>query len=396
MSAIMPTYFSQVPIAFSKGAGSWLWDEAGNAYLDGLTGIAVCGLGHCPPAITEVICAQASTLIHTSNTYWVTHQQRLAQKLCAVAGMDQVYFGNSGAEANEAALKLTRSYARKKGIASPLILSMEGSFHGRSMGTLSISGTPRIREGFEPYGDNARYVPINDLHALQQAVLTDQARLVAIIIEPVQGDGGIMIASHAYLQAIRALCDKYDLLMIVDEIQSGIGRTGRWFAHQWAGIQPDIMTLAKALANGLPIGACLSHGKANDLFKPGKHGCTFGGGPLVSAVALAVIETMERDNLVNRAEALGVYLLEHLQVRLSAILGVQAIRAKGLMIGIVLDRNAFAIMPIALKHKVLFNIVANTVVRLLPALTMSYADADELVERVANCIEEFYRLTAEF
>ena len=386
---IMPTYFNQTPLTFARGAGAWLWDSEGNAYLDGLTGISVCNLGHCHPSITEVMCRQAATLVHTSNNYWVEYQQQLSKALCAISGMEQVYFGNSGAEANEAAFKMTRAYARKKGIALPLIITLKNSFHGRSMGTLSISGTPRIQEGFEPFGENAIYVEMNDISALKQAVSEHQARLVAIMLEPIQGDGGIRIATNEYLQTIRVLCDEHDLLMIVDEIQCGMGRTGKWFAHQWANVVPDVMTLAKALGNGLPVGACLARGKACNLFGPGKHGCTFGGGPFISATCLAVVETIEKEQLLARAEVLGAYIVEKLAQRLAHLPIVTEIRSKGLMIGIVLDRNCFGIMPLVMKHKVLFNVVANQIVRLLPALTMTDEEADELIERVALCIEEF-------
>lgn len=391
-SYIMPTYFNQIPVAFARGQGSWLWDQAGHAYLDGLTGISVCNLGHCHPYVTQVLTEQAATLVHTSNTYWVAHQQSLAEALCRISGMEQVYFGNSGAEANEAALKLTRCYARKKGIDQPLIITMEGSFHGRSLGTLSISGTPRIQEGFEPYGDNAVHVPINDLDALRQTVHQYQHRLVAIMLEPVQGDGGIHVATKEYLHAIRAYCDDLDLLMIVDEIQCGMGRTGQWFAHQWSDVTPDLMTVAKALGNGLPVGACLARGKACNLFAPGKHGCTFGGGPLVSAVCHAVIQTIEHDDLLTRAQVLGERIVEALQQAVSDCSMVKTVRGKGLMLGIELDRPAFAILPIALKHRVLFNVVANNTVRLLPALTMSDEEADELVKRVVGCLKELAQL----
>lgn len=384
---IMPTYFNQAPVAFERGQGSWLWDADGVDYLDGLTGISVCNLGHCHPKVTQVLIEQASTLVHTSNTYWVKHQQSLAKALCDISGMEQVYFCNSGAEANEAALKMTRAYARKKKIEQPLIITLENSFHGRSLGTLSISGTKRIQEGFEPFGDNAVYVPVNDLAALEQAVLQHQARLVAIMVEPVQGDGGLHVVSNEYLQAIRRFCDDLDVLMIVDEIQCGMGRTGKWFAHQWSDVKPDIMTLAKALANGLPVGACLARGKACNLFGPGKHGCTFGGGPLVSAVCLAVIETIQSEHLLARAVTLGESLRHQLQQRLRHLPMVVEIRGRGLMLGIVLDRPAFDIVPIALAHRVLFNVVANTTLRLLPALTMSDSEAADLVERVAQCIE---------
>lgn len=386
---IMPTYYSQIPVAFARGQGAWLWDEAGKQYLDGLTGIAVCGLGHCHPRVTQVLIEQASTLVHTSNTYWVKNQQLLAEALCGVADMEQVYFCNSGAEANEAALKMTRAYARRKAIDQPLIITLESSFHGRSLGTLSISGTPRIQEGFEPFGDNAVHVPINDIEALQYTVELYRDRLVAIMLEPILGDGGIRVASHDYLQAIRALCDQHDLLMIVDEIQCGMGRTGKWFAHQWSGVKPDIMTLAKALGNGLPVGATLARGKACNLFGPGKHGCTFGGGPLVSAVCLAVVKVIQQDQLLERANLLGDILQTQLRQRLHALEGVKEVRGRGLMIGIELKRPAFGILPIALEHQVLFNIVDNKTVRLLPALTMSDLEAVELVERVCQCIVAF-------
>lgn len=384
---IMPTYFNQAPVAFERGQGSWLWDTDGNAYLDGLTGISVCNLGHCHPGVTRVLIEQASTLVHTSNTYWVKHQQSLAKALCDISGMEQVYFGNSGAEANEAALKMTRVYARKKNIDQPLILTLDQSFHGRSLGTLSISGTKRIQEGFEPFGDNAVCVPVNDLAALEQAVLQHRARLVAIMVEPVQGDGGLHVLSDEYLCAIRRWCDDLDLLMIVDEIQCGMGRTGKWFAHQWSGVMPDIMTLAKALGNGLPVGACLARGKACNLFGPGKHGCTFGGGPLVSAVCLAVIDTIKAEHLLERAVTLGESLRQQLMQRLSHQPMVVDVLGRGLMLGVVLDRPAFDIVPIALQHRVLFNVVANHTLRLLPALTMSDSEAAELVDRVVHCIE---------
>ncbi len=386
---IMPTYFNKLPIHFVRGEGVWLFDENNTAYLDGLAGIAVTGLGHAHPKITAAICDQAARLLHCSNTYEILEQEALGAKLCELSGMEQAYFCNSGAEANEAAIKLTRLFARKKNIAHPEIICMHHSFHGRTFAALCATGAKRIQEGFEPLMPGFIHLDLNDFEALA-ATVAERPNVVAIMFETIQGDGGIYAATPEYLQKVRALCDSEDLLMILDEVQCGLGRTGKWFAYQFAGVQPDILMLAKGLANGIPIGACLSRGKANNLFGPGKHGSTFGGTPFVCRVALTVLETMLADRIVENAYEAGQYLLSQLQSQLRHDPMVKAIRGYGMMIGIELDRTAFALPALGLKHRVLFNIVANTVVRLLPPLIMTQAEADELISRLKETLEEFH------
>ena len=388
-SKIMPTYFNQLPVSFAYGRGARLWDTEGQMYLDSLSGIAVTSLGHAHPAITHAITDQASKVLHTSNTYFIPQQIALAEKLTRVAGMDQVYFCNSGAESNEAAIKLARLYGRKKEIERPMIITMKNSFHGRSMATLSASGTPRIQAGFEPLVDAFHYVTLNDCAELDAVVSQYHAQIVAIMLEPIQGDGGIQIADDAYMSHVRSLCDQHDWLMILDEVQTGVGRTGKWFAYQHMAIQPDVMTVAKALGNGVPIGACLTRGKANNLFGPGKHGTTFGGNPFVCAVGCAVIDTIEKDNLVANAETNGAYLKAQLEQRLLSYPVVKAVRGKGLMLGVELDQPCMEIVNLGLKQQLLFNITANQVVRLLPPLIITKAEADEIVDRLEATIKVY-------
>lgn len=385
-TAIMPTYYSQMQVAFAYGRGVWLWDTDGNKYLDALSGIAVCSLGHAHSKITAAIIQQAKKLLHTSNTYRIINQEKLAEKLVAVANMEQAYFCNSGAEANEAAIKLTRSYARKKNIAEPIVITMKNSFHGRTMGALSASGTERIQIGFEPLLSGFKYVAYNDIAELKQLV-KENSNIIAIMLEPIQGDGGIQIASEEYLNTVRQLCDKYDLLMIVDEVQTGIGRTGKWFCHQHFNVIPDIITCAKALGNGLPIGACLARGKGCNLFGPGKHGTTFGGTPIVCAAALAVLETIENEKLLQNATEIGVYL----QNKLKKVLKdkVVDVRGRGLMIGVELSKDCMPIVQIGLKYGLLFNITSNRVIRLLPPLILKKSHADEIAKRLVLSIDEF-------
>lgn len=386
---IMPTYYNQMPISFEHGRGIWLWDQAGKQYLDGLSGIAVCGLGHAHPKVTQAIIDQAGKVLHTSNTYNIEKQSQLAEKLVKVSGMEQVYFCNSGAEANEAAIKLARLYARKKEIAEPIIITMKNSFHGRTLATLSASGTERIQQGFEPLVKAFAYAELNNMAELDQLVAAHKDSIVAIMLEPIQGDGGIQIATDEYLQHVRDLCDQHDWLMILDEVQTGVGRTGKWFAFQHSPIQPDIMTLAKALGNGVPIGACLARGKACNLFGPGKHGSTFGGNPLVCAVGSAVIDTMQANNLVEHANKMGVYLAEKLKSSLSKYKEVVDVRGRGLMIGVELDRPSMELVTIGLKNNLLFNVTFNKVVRLLPPIILTEPEADELVRRLDKSIAEF-------
>lgn len=389
-SYIMPTYFNRLPVAFERGAGVWLWDTDGNQYLDAVAGIAVCGLGHAHPAITKVISEQAARLIHTSNNYEIPNQEKLAKTLCRISGMEQAYFCNSGAEANESALKLTRLYARKKQISCPLVITMKNSFHGRSLATLSASGTPRIQAGFEPLVSQFEHINLNDIDAIKHAILTNKESLVAIMLEPIQGDGGICIAENDYLYQLRALCDENDLLLIYDEVQTGLGRTGKWFAGQHADVLPDILTVAKTLGNGFPIGACLARGKAANLFGPGKHGTTFGGSPLGCAIANTVIQVIEEEKYCENAQKTGEYLCHQLRTRFQKYPGVIEVRGKGLMIGVQLDRPCLDISKMALKHKILINVVANCMIRLLPALILTQLEADELVERLDQCLNDFF------
>jgi len=387
---VMPTYYNQMPVSFERGRGAWLWDAEGNQYLDSLSGIAVCSLGHAHPEITKTISEQADKVLHTSNTYTIAKQVQLAEKLTRVAGMDQVYFCNSGAEANEAAIKLARIYAHKKNISEPIIVTMKDSFHGRTMATLSASGSERLQAGFEPLVRDFIHIELNNRAELDALVKKHAARIIAIMLEPIQGDGGIKIAGSDYLQQVRALCDQHDWLMILDEVQTGMGRTGKWFAYQHTAIMPDVVTVAKALGNGVPIGACMARGKACNLFGPGKHGSTFGGSPFVTAVGCTVIDVMEKDDLVASSARLGAYLLEKLKTVLATkYKAVVDVRGRGMMLGIELDRPCMDLPALGLKHKLLFNITANKVVRLLPPLIITEKEADEIVARLDAVLAEY-------
>lgn len=389
-SALMPIYPNRLPVAFEKGSGVWLTDTQGEKYLDALAGIAVCGLGHAHPAITETICNQAAKLIHTSNTYRIPGQEILASALARVSGMDQVFFSNSGAESNEAAIKMTRLYAHKKGIEQPIIIAMKNAFHGRTMATLSLSGSERLQIGFEPLLERFVHIPFNDMAALENTIKQHKKNVVAIMLEPIQGDGGIKVAIPNFLHAIRNYCDQYDWLMILDEIQTGLCRTGPWFAYQSYNILPDIITIAKTLGNGFPIGAYCSRGKANNIFPTGKHGSTFAGSALACAVAITVIDTLEKENLSAHVKKIGTYLLAKLQSVFAKHLHVVAIKGQGLMIGIELDAECRNISKIGLKHRLLFNVVSNNTIRLLPALILQESEADEICLRLVKTIDEFY------
>ena len=384
---LMNTY-KPLPVTFEHGEGAYLFDSAGERYLDALCGIAVCGLGHAHPAVSEAICNQARRLLHTSNLYHIELQQKLADALCRVAAMDRVFFSNSGAEANEAALKLARLHGHQKGIAAPQVIVMEGSFHGRTLATLTATGNRKIQAGFEPLVPGFLRAPYDDLEALR-TIADNSPNVVAILVEPITGEGGIRIPAENYLGEIRALCDQRGWLMMLDEIQTGMGRTGRWFAHQHHGVIPDVMTLAKGLGNGVPIGACLARGQAADVFKPGNHGSTFGGNPLAASAALAVIETLEQDKLIDNAAAMGTLMLQAFRDRLGTAPGVVSIRGKGLMIGIELDRPCAELMQQALARKLLINVTADSVVRLLPPLTLTHEQAQTIVAAVSELIETF-------
>ncbi len=380
--------YAPLPVSFEKGEGAVLWDTEGRTYLDALAGIAVCGLGHAHPAVTKAICEQADKLVHTSNLYGITKQQELADKLTSLSAMDNVFFSNSGAEANEAAIKLARLYGHSKNIDQPAIIVMEGSFHGRTMATLTATGNRKIHAGFEPLVQGFVRAPYNDIEAVKN-IAKNNPNVVAVLVEPITGEGGINIPADDYLNQLRDICDEQNWLMMLDEIQTGICRTGKWFAHQHNNITPDVMTLAKALGNGVPIGACLAKGEAAKLFQPGHHGSTYGGNPLVTSAALAVIETCEKDKLAQRATQLGEKLSAAFKESLQDIDAVVEIRNKGLMIGIQLDRPCAELVKAGLDAGILINVTAGDVVRLLPPLIITDEQADQIVDKVSGLIRTF-------
>lgn len=382
------TSYNPMPVTFTHGEGVWLYDEQGKAYLDGLSGIAVCGLGHAHPDVTKTIQQQAAKLLHTSNTFHIRQQELLAEKLTAMTGMEQAFFANSGAEANEAAIKLTRLFGHKKGIETPSIIVMEKAFHGRTMATLTASGSRKVQAGYEPLVPGFIRAPFNDLDAIH-TIAANREDVVAIMLEPIQGEGGIYPAEESYLRAIAKLCDQHDWMLILDEIQTGNGRTGKLFTCMHYDIQPDVLTTAKGLANGVPIGACLMSKRAKDLFKPGNHGSTFGGNPLACATALTVLEVIERDKICEKVTKNSALLMDKLIKNLGDHPHVKAIRGKGYMIGIELDRPATDMRLLGLTHGVLFNITSDTVVRLLPPLIMNEEEIDELVNRMTLTINQF-------
>jgi acetylornithine/N-succinyldiaminopimelate aminotransferase len=384
--------FAPLPVAFTRGQGAWLWDQNGRKYLDALAGIAVCGLGHAHPAVTAAICDQAGKLLHTSNWYEIPLQQQLAERLCKLAGMDKVFFCNSGAEANETAIKLARLYGHQRDITTPGIIVTEGSFHGRTLATLSATGNRKIQAGFEPLVQGFYRVPYNDLAAVRQ-VAEHHKDVVAVLVEPITGEGGIIIPQAGYLQGLRRICDERGWLLMLDEIQTGMCRTGEWFACQHDPVQPDVMTLAKGLGNGVPIGACLARGAAAQVFKPGSHGSTFGGNPLACRAALAVIDELEKGKYAERAARLGAWLLGALKTDLGQLAGVKQIRGRGLMLAIELDRPCKELMQLALNRGILLNVTADSVIRLLPPLILTDDEAELLVRGLAGVVREFLATT---
>ncbi|MBN1379130.1 MAG: aspartate aminotransferase family protein [Gammaproteobacteria bacterium] len=384
---LMPTY-SRLPVTFIRGDGPCLWDQQERCYLDALSGISVCSLGHAHPAVTESLCDQVATLIHTSNLYGVELQQQLADKLCEISGLEKVFFGNSGAEANEAAIKIARRYGNRQKLKCPNIIVMENSFHGRTMATLTATGNVKVKEGFAPLVEGFIHVPYNDIAAVEK-LAGGQNDICAVLVEPIQGEGGIRIPAAGYLQALRKLCDANNWLLMLDEIQSGMGRTGRWFAFQHEAIKPDVITLAKALGNGVPIGACLAQGVAAKMLQPGSHGSTFGGNPLASRAALTVIATIENDGLIDRCAALGQQMLDGFKKKLGNLAGVVDVRGKGLMLGIQLDRPCGDLVQQALNARLLINVTAGNVVRLLPPYIIDNQQADAIVEGVSELIVNF-------
>jgi len=384
---LMATY-ARLPVQFERGEGVWLWDTEGRQYLDALSGIAVCALGHAHPGVAQAIADQARRLVHTSNLYGITLQEQLAERLCKLSGMERAFFCNSGAEANEAAIKIARLYGHGREVATPTVIVMENSFHGRTLATLTATGSRKVQAGFEPLVQGFIRVPYNDLQAIK-TVADNSNDVVAVLVEPIQGEGGINIPDPDYLLGMRRICDDHGWLLMLDEIQTGMGRTGEWFACQHSGMLPDVITVAKALGNGVPIGACLARGTAAGLMHPGNHGTTFGGNPLATRAALAVLDAIEQERLVAHAAELGQQLLEGFRQQLAGLPGVKEIRGLGLMIGIELDRPCAELVGRALESGLLINVTAERVIRLLPPLVTTAHQGQMIVEKVSELVREF-------
>ena len=387
MQHVMTTYGRQ-PIAFSRGEGAWLWDLGGKRYLDCVSGVAVTGVGHAHPRLVAAISAQAARAIHVSNLYEIPEQERLAERLCAIAGMDNAFFCNSGCEANEAAIKLARLYGHHKGVESPTIIVMEKAFHGRTIATLSATGSRKVQAGFEPLLTGFLRVPYNDFPAIEQVAAVNP-NIVAVLVEPVQGESGVHVPEDGYIPHLRKICDEKGWLLMLDEVQTGMARTGKWFAHQLLGIKPDVMTLAKGLGNGFPIGACLARGAAAGVFTAGKHGSTFGGNPLGCICALTTLSIIEDEGLVERAGNIGEKIRQGIAKRLAGTAGLRQIRGKGLMIGIELDRPCGDLVMRGFEAGLLVNVTADTVVRLLPPLNLRDSEVQILIDGVASLIKSF-------
>ena len=382
----MPTY-GRLPVTFQRGEGAWLWDSEGKKYLDALGGLAVCVLGHAHPAVAETIAAQGARLLHTSNLYGIEAQTELADELARLSGMTNMFFGNSGAEANEAAFKIARRYGHAKNVDAPEIIVAEGAFHGRTLAALSATGSAKVQAGFEPMVPGFTRVPYNDLESIRN-VIRDRPSVVAVMVEPIQGEGGIVVPDHDYLSGIRSLCDQHELLMILDEIQTGMGRTGHWFAWQASGAAPDVVTLAKGLANGIPIGVCLARAAAADVLSPGTHGSTFGGNPFSCSVAKTVVRVIEEEALVEHAAKMGKRLGDN--VRALSPERIVEIRGRGLMVGIEMDGTCTELVSIAMERGLLLNVTADNVIRMLPPLNMSEAEIDQVSERLGDSIKAFH------
>lgn len=398
MTHLMNTY-ARLPVAFAHGAGVWLTDEAGNRYLDALAGIAVSTLGHAHPRLAEAICAQAKKVLHTSNLYRIPAQEALAERLCALSAMEEVFFANSGAEANEGAIKLARLYGHRRGIARPKIVVMEQAFHGRTLAALSATGNVKAQQGFEPLVEGFVRVPFGDLTALTAALADSD--VVAVLFEVIQGEGGIRLAAPEVVRAIREITAARGVLMMCDEVQCGVGRTGHWFAWQWAAaalgvapeaLAPDVMTLAKGLGSGVPLGALLARGPAAGVFGPGNHGSTFGGNPLACVAGLTTLAVIEEEGLLANAAARGAQLKNALQQAFADLPAVQEVRGEGLMIGVVLDRPCGALVRTALEEaRLLINVTAERVIRLLPPLVISEAETEEIAARLVPLVRRFVR-----
>jgi acetylornithine/N-succinyldiaminopimelate aminotransferase len=389
---LMNTYTRQ-PVAFVRGEGAYLWDESGKRYLDAVAGVAVNGLGHAHPRLVKAIADQAATLIHSSNLYRVLRQEELADRLCELSGMDKAFFCNSGCEANEAAIKLARLYGHGKGIEVPTIIVMEKAFHGRTMATLTATGSRKIQAGFEPLVKGFARVPFNDLEAIRH-VAEHNKSVVAVLVEVVQGEGGINLLAPDFLAELRVICDAHGWLLMLDEVQTGIGRTGTWFGFQHSGVMPDVMALAKGLGSGMPIGACLARGAAAEVFTPGSHGSTFGGNPLACAAALATLETIEEENLLDNARVRGEAIRSGLRAALAGVHGVVDIRGEGMMIGLELDRPCGELVAVARDAGVLINVTADTVIRLVPPLIYGEAEVNVLVAAVSGIVKNYLQQAA--
>ena len=387
MSHVMNTY-ARLPVTFTHGEGSWLWDTEGKCYLDALAGIAVNTLGHAHPRFTAALTAQIGKLIHCSNVYQVAGQELLADKLCSLSGMQEVFFSNSGCEANEAAIKLARMYGHKQGVDNPAIIVMEKAFHGRTLATLSATGNRKVQAGFEPLVKGFVRVPYNDPEAIRQ-VAQNNREVVAVLVEPIQGEGGVRTLDIEYLQQLRQICNEQNWLLMLDEVQCGIGRTGKLFAFQHTAILPDVMTLAKGLGSGVPVGACLAAGKAAGTFQPGNHGSTFGGNPLACTAGLTTLNILEQDKLLAHADSLGKFIHEGFTTVLQGVSGVKEIRGQGLMIGIELDKPCGDLVKQALAKGLLINVTADNVVRLLPPLVMSRDEAQQMLDILCPLIKDF-------
>jgi acetylornithine aminotransferase len=383
----MNTY-ARLPVAFERGEGSWLWDANGKRYLDAMAGVAVCGLGHGHPRYVAALREQVGKLVHTSNLYQIALQEQLADRLAAISGMDNVFFCNSGCEANEAAIKLARLYGHKKNVEAPAIVVLEKAFHGRTIATLSATGSRKVQAGFEPLLAGFVRVPFDDLEAMRRVAEANR-NVVAILVELLQGEGGVNVCHDGYLNGLREICDAHGWLLMLDEVQSGMGRTGKWFAFQHSGVRPDVMPLAKGLGNGIPIGACLAAGPAAELFKPGNHGSTFGGNPLACAAALVTLAIIEEEHLMENAVRIGAFIRAELAKRIGGLKGVKEIRGKGLMIGIELEYACGELVQQALERGLLINVTVDNVIRLLPPLIFKREEAELLLATLAPLVTEF-------
>ena len=394
MTPVMPTY-ARLPVAFAHGEGVWLYDTEGRRYLDALSGIAVTGLGHSHPAVTKALIDQAGTLIHTSNLYEIPHQQALGERLCKESGMEAIYFCNSGAESNEAAIKIARKYGNGRGITNPSIIVMDQSFHGRTMATLSATGNRAIQAGFEPLLSGFVRVPFDDIEAVK-TVAKNNRNIVAILVEPIQGEGGVHVPKPGYLSALRDLCDQHDWLLMLDEVQTGNGRTGKYFAFQHEAIKPDVLTTAKGLGNGVPIGACLVAKHGNHVFGPGNHGSTYGGNPLACAAGNAVFDAINHDNLMQNAHDRGEQIKAGLAERLGHLPEFVEVRGQGLMIGCQFNCDIAPLAKLASDNQLLLNVNGGgKVIRLLPPLIISEAETEQLINTVATLVIQLLADTTE-